>query len=91
MSILRTILLVAAAVAFAACSKHESPPPAPRAVIAQVVGAKPSEGANVYSGEVRARHENDLAFRVGGKVVARLVDVGATVKKGAELEYWVHP
>ncbi|HTO49042.1 MAG TPA: efflux RND transporter periplasmic adaptor subunit [Burkholderiales bacterium] len=85
MSTLRTMLLAAAALGLAACSKHEPPPPAPRAVIAQVVGAKPAEGANVYSGEVRARHENDLAFRVGGKVVARYVDVGATVKKGTEL------
>ena len=34
---------------------------------------------------MRARYENDLAFRVGGKVVARFVDVGATVKRGREL------
>ena len=85
MSMIRMILLAAAVAAVTACSKHEPPAPAPRAVIAQVVGAKPTEGANVYSGEVRARHENDLAFRVGGKVVARYVDVGATVKKGTEL------
>ena len=65
--------------------KQEAQAPAPRPVIAQVVGAKPAEGANVYSGEVRARYENDLAFRVGGKVVARFVDVGATVKKGEQL------
>jgi multidrug efflux system membrane fusion protein len=57
----------------------------PRAVIAQVVGAKPAESANVYSGEVRARYENDLAFRVGGKVVARYVDVGAPVTRGQAL------
>lgn len=69
----------------AACAKQAPPPPAPRAVIAQVVGTAPTQGANVYSGEVRARYENDLAFRVGGKVVARYVDVGATVKKGQPL------
>jgi RND family efflux transporter MFP subunit len=69
----------------AACSKQAAPPPAPRTVIAQVVGARPADGANVYSGEVRARYENDLAFRVGGKVVARHVDVGATVRKGQPL------
>ncbi len=79
-----TIALVAA-LALAACSKPAAPPPAPRAVIAQVVGAKPGDGANVYSGEIRARYENDLAFRVGGKVIARYVDVGATVKKGQPL------
>jgi multidrug efflux system membrane fusion protein len=85
MSPSRTILLAALATALAACAKQEPPPPAPRPVIAQVVGAKPADAANVYSGEVRARYENDLAFRVGGKVVARLVDVGTTVKKGEPL------
>jgi RND family efflux transporter MFP subunit len=86
MSTFRTILTAAAlAAVLAACGKQEAPPPAPRAVIAQVVGAKPAGSANVYSGEVRARYENDLAFRVGGKVVARFVDVGATVKKGEQL------
>jgi RND family efflux transporter MFP subunit len=69
----------------AACAKQAPQPPAPRAVIAQVVGATPVQSANVYSGEVRARYETDLAFRVGGKVVARLVDVGAVVKKGQPL------
>lgn len=82
----RTIVLaLAAALVLAACSKQAAPPPAPRTVIAQVVGAKPGDGANVYSGEIRARYENDLAFRVGGKVVARFVDVGAIVKKGQPL------
>ncbi|GAA5178943.1 multidrug efflux RND transporter periplasmic adaptor subunit MexJ [Niveibacterium umoris] len=37
---------------------------------------------SVYAGEVRARHEADLAFRVGGKVVERVVTLGARVKKG---------
>ena len=81
----RPLLLMALAAALAACSKQEAQAPAPRPVIAQVASAKHAEGANVYSGEVRARYENDLAFRVGGKVVARFVDVGATVKKGDQL------
>jgi RND family efflux transporter MFP subunit len=73
------------AITVAACAKHDVPPPAPRTVLAQVVGARPADGANVYSGEVRARYENDLAFRVGGKVTARYVDVGAVVRKGQPL------
>jgi len=79
------LLAASLAAALAACGKQEVQPPAPRPVIAQVVGSKPADSANVYSGEVRARYENDLAFRVGGKVVARLVDVGAAVKKGESL------
>lgn len=39
----------------------------------------------VFAGEVRARHEADLAFRVGGKLLSRRIDVGATVKAGDEL------
>ena len=83
-----SVRLLAAAIALAllaACARQAPPPPAPRAVIAQVVGAAPVQAANVYSGEVRARYETDLAFRVGGKVVARYVDVGAVVKKGQAL------
>ncbi|GAB3759795.1 efflux RND transporter periplasmic adaptor subunit [Ramlibacter monticola] len=38
--------------------------------------------ANRYVGTVRARHEVDQAFRVGGKVVQRKVDVGQTVREG---------
>lgn len=81
----RVVAAALLVVLLAACAKQAPPPPAPRAVIAQVVGAAPVQGANVYSGEVRARYENDLAFRVGGKVVERFVDVGATVKKGQPL------
>lgn len=38
-----------------------------------------------FSGEVRARVESRLGFRVGGKIVARKVDVGAAVKRGQVL------
>jgi membrane fusion protein, multidrug efflux system len=35
-----------------------------------------------YAGEVRARYETRLAFRVGGKLTERLVDTGASVRRG---------
>lgn len=35
-----------------------------------------------FSGEVRARIESRLGFRVGGKIVARQIDVGTLVKRG---------
>jgi RND family efflux transporter MFP subunit len=38
-----------------------------------------------FSGEVRARHESTLGFRVGGKMTERLVDAGARVQAGAVL------
>ncbi|MFC0251857.1 efflux RND transporter periplasmic adaptor subunit [Massilia consociata] len=38
-----------------------------------------------FSGDVRARYESRLGFRVGGKIVERRVDVGASVKDGQVL------
>ena len=35
-----------------------------------------------YAGEIRARHETDLAFRVGGRVQSRKVEVGSQVMAG---------
>lgn len=42
-------------------------------------------GERRYSGEVRARHESIVGFRVGGKLTERLVDAGAPVKAGQVL------
>ena len=36
-------------------------------------------------GEVKPRYESDLSFRVAGKVLARRVDIGATVSQGDTL------
>ena len=47
-----------------------------------VVGAQGVDVSNIYSGEIRARYETVLGFRIGGKVVERRVDVGAEVKAG---------
>lgn len=45
-----------------------------------VVQPRPAQaGANVFPGEVRARHEVPLAFRLGGEVVRRMADVGDVV------------
>lgn len=70
--------------ALGACSRSEAP-----ATVAPTVLAQPARvgdaGQSIYTGEVRARHEVDLAFRVGGKIAARLVDSGMTVKAGQAL------
>jgi len=47
-----------------------------------VVGALGRNNGNIYSGEVHARNEAVLGFRIPGKIVERLVDAGAKVKKG---------
>ena len=50
-------------------------------VQATTQGAAPT----AYAGEVRARYEPALAFRIGGKISKRFVDVGARVKKDQPL------
>lgn len=76
---------LAAAAALAACTQGAPPPDPVRPVITQVVATGAEATRDVYPGEVRARHEADLAFRVGGKIVARAVDAGARVTKGQVL------
>ena len=81
----RALLLLATALLAGACTRTEPPPEAPRPVLTQVVTPGASSTRDVYAGELRARHETDLAFRVGGKLVVRAVDAGARVKKGQVL------
>ena len=56
-----------------------------RPVLTVTVAPGAAATRDVYSGELRARVETDLAFRVGGKLAARLVDAGARVRKGQAL------
>src|SRR3546814_15124229 len=68
----------------AACGAADDEVEAVRPVL--VVQAQAGEGALIaYAGEVRARHEPELGFRIGGKIIAREVDVGDRVAAGALL------
>lgn len=84
----RSALLLAASL-LAACGDKAPPPDAidqgPRIVRAIKLGAGEAAAEQRYSGEVRARHETQLAFRVGGKLVERRVDAGVRVKAGQAL------
>ncbi len=71
-------------IALAGCGAGEPTPPTTRIVLVQPASAMTRDGDS-YTGEIRARHEADLAFRVGGKIVARLVDNGAAIKAGQPL------
>ena len=79
------VLVLVLATGFSGCGKNEQAAEVLRPV--QSVRVKPGAGLDqaAYSGEVRARYESDLGFRIGGKIVSRLVDVGALVKKGQPL------
>jgi multidrug efflux pump subunit AcrA (membrane-fusion protein) len=51
-------------------------------VLRRIIHATPDGASSVYAGEIRARYESDLAFRIGGKVMSRNVKVGSVVRKG---------
>ncbi|MFN4148327.1 MAG: efflux RND transporter periplasmic adaptor subunit [Rhodocyclaceae bacterium] len=57
----------------------------PKLVKTLEVGAGETAREAVYSGEVRARIETPLGFRISGKLITRLVDVGARVRVGQPL------
>src|SRR5262249_32655540 len=47
--------------------------------------AAPAEGSESFTGAVTARVQSDLGFRVSGKVIRRMVDLGQTVASGQPL------
>jgi membrane fusion protein, multidrug efflux system len=70
-----------------ACSPQAAAP-APeiiRPVKTIAVGSASASVSSTYSAEIRPRIESPLAFRVGGKVVERLVEIGAVVRKNQVL------
>lgn len=79
------LLASAALLALAACSKVEPAPEPIRAVRTVTVAPQTAGGRWEYAGEVRARTESRLGFRVGGKIVRRNADLGDTVKAGQTL------
>ncbi|QYY32941.1 MULTISPECIES: efflux RND transporter periplasmic adaptor subunit [Cupriavidus] len=78
-------VLAAAVVALAGCSKTSEPAPEVRPVRLLQLSQHTGKTTFEFSGDVRPRVESRLGFRVGGKIAARLVDVGAVVRKGQPL------
>ncbi len=69
----------------AACEQPAPPPEPIRPVRVATVTPQAFEGRSTYTGEVRARYETNVSFRIGGKIVARYVEIGSEVKKGTLL------
>ena len=70
------------AVMLSACSPDKPPVEGPRPVRVAEVHYDAAREANRYAGTVQSRYEVEQAFRVGGKVVQRKVDVGQVVHEG---------
>jgi multidrug efflux system membrane fusion protein len=67
------------------CSKPAPKTEDVRPVRAISLAAGGVDASAEFSGEVRPRVESRLGFRVGGKIAARKVDVGAVVQRGQVL------
>ena len=81
---LRGTALAVMVALMSACGSDHAPVDARRPV--WVVQPQPGGGAALaFPGEVRAREESPLSFRVGGKLVRRAVDAGARVERGQVL------
>jgi RND family efflux transporter MFP subunit len=77
--------VLAAVFALAGCSKPAEKMEEIRPVRAIRLVADAADIVAEFPGEVRPRVESRLGFRVGGKIVARKVDVGTIVKRGQPL------
>jgi len=77
-----SLALTVALATLAGCSRQEPPPEPVRAVKVVTVGEQGLQAESVFAGEVRARVESRLGFRVGGKLTQRAVDAGQRVSAG---------
>ena len=71
--------------ALGGCAKSTDTVNSVRPALAFKISSNSNVDTDVYAGEIRARREADHAFRIGGKMVARLVEQGSVVKRGQVL------
>ena len=79
------VLLLATVSILCACSKPLPAEEPLRAVKVVTVGEGRQQASAEYAGEVQARVESRLGFRVGGKITRRAVELGQRVKAGQVL------
>ena len=79
------LAVAASALLLAACSKPGTPEEPVRAVKIITVGVNTLSSGYEFAGEVKARVESSLGFRVGGKIIKRQAELGQRVKAGQVL------
>jgi len=79
------LVVLAPCALLAACSPPPAPPPQVPAVYVSAVVNDIGSATRSLSGTLHPRIESDLAFRTGGKVSARLVELGQAVRQGQPL------
>jgi RND family efflux transporter MFP subunit len=86
----RPVLAVCAVIALAAplagCTSESAPYVAvPQPVRAASVTYSAAAEARSYTGTIKPRYESDLGFRVSGKIIERLVNIGDRIAPGMTL------
>ena len=79
------VLLLIGSSMLCACGAEQAPEVPTRPVRSVIVTGGSSGDSTTYTAEIRSRFETDLSFQVGGKIIRRDVDVGATVKRNQVL------
>ena len=69
----------------AGCGKDEPQPEPVRPVVSVEARAESMQAFGRFAGNIEARYQSVLGFRVPGRIARREVDVGSEVKKGALL------
>jgi len=82
---LSVFLLLTLVSSLMGCSKKVEPTEDIRPVRTLTLAPSGTEASMELSGEVVPRYESRLGFRVGGKIIARKVEVGSLVKRGQVL------
>ncbi len=80
-----TLIWAISAVLLASCSKPAPPEEPIRAVKVITVGVDNFTSGYEFAGEVKAKDESRLSFRVGGKIIKRQAELGQRVKAGQVL------
>ncbi len=75
----------ALALALAGCGTAEADPRTGPQLVRMATADAAGASERSFTGVVSARVQSDLGFRVGGKIVERLVDTGQSVRRGQPL------
>lgn len=81
----RRALCVLALLATLAGCKEEAEAPPIRPVLSVKAEVRTTETLGPFAGSIQPRYSTDFSFRIFGRMVARLVNVGSIVKPGDEI------
>lgn len=82
----RGLAVLALLALLGACREESQTQAAPvRPVLSVVATVHTTDTLGPFVGSIQPRYKTDLGFRIFGRMVARFVDVGATVTKGQEI------